>query len=127
MSLIVVAFLVLGLGQASAGALWPSRSKPLSSTQGWFKAINAHNRKHLLFYVAPREREHMGWAEPSHAWPKFTVLKCREIKLRATTAHVRCTFKESGAPGVVGNRDGFWDVYLRRTRGAWLIDGYGQG
>jgi hypothetical protein len=28
---------------------------------------------------------------------------------------------------VVGNPDAFWDVYLRRTRGVWLIDGYGQG
>ncbi|HTW12408.1 MAG TPA: hypothetical protein VME01_06685, partial [Solirubrobacteraceae bacterium] len=76
---------------------------------------------------APKARAQMGWAQPSRPWPKFTALHCRRIKLRATQAHIRCTFNESGSPAVVGNPDSFWDVYLLRARGVWLIEGYGQG
>lgn len=126
-SLMVVVFLALGRGDASASTSWPSRSTPRSSTLGWFQAINAHDRERLLYYVARNARAQMGWAQPSHAWPKFTALDCLAIKLRATNAHLRCTFNESGSPAVVGNPDTFWDVCLRRTRGVWLIDGYGQG
>lgn len=125
--LVVVVFLALGLGDAGANTSWPPRSRPLSSTLGWFKAINAHDRKRLLYYVAPNARAQMGWAQPSHAWPKFTALDCRRIKLRSANADFRCTFNDSGSPAVVGNPDTFWDVYLRRTRGVWLIDRYGQG
>jgi hypothetical protein len=127
LSLVVVTFLVVVVGEADASASWPSRSVPLSSTLGWFKSINAHDRKHLLYYVAPSARTQMGWALPSHAWPKFTTLDCRTIKVRVANAHLRCTFHESGSPAVVGNPDTVWDVYLRRTRGVWLIESYGQG
>lgn len=123
----VAAFLAVGLGEASAKTSWPSRSTPLSSTLGWFKAINAHDRKHLLYYVVSTATAQMGWAVPSRAWPKFKSLDCRSIKERATSARLRCTFSESGSPAVVGNPDAFWDVSLRRIRGAWLIEGYGQG
>lgn len=127
LSLMGVVFLTVGLGGASATTSWPSRTTPVSSTIGWFKAINAHDRKHLLYYVAAGARRQMGWAEPSHTGPKFTAVDCRCINVSDTGAHLRCTFKESGSPSVVGNSDTFWDVYLRRTRGVWLIESCGQG
>ena len=125
--LMFVLFLAAALGEAMAKTSWPARSSPLSSTLGWFKAINAHDRKHLLFYVAPSAQPQMGWAQPSRTWPKFKSLACRSIRAHATSAHLRCTFDESGPPSVVGNPDSEWDVYLRRTGGGWLIYGYGQG
>lgn len=127
LSLIVVVSVAVAVGQADATTGWPSRSGPVSSTLGWFKAINAHDRKHLLYYVAPSARAQMGWAQPSHAWPKFTHLRCRRRKVRSTNADIRCTFHESGPPAVVGNPDTLWDVYLHAKRGVWLISGYGQG
>jgi hypothetical protein len=127
LSLVVVVFLAVVAGTASASTSWPSRSGPLNSTLGWFKAINEHDRKHLLHYVALSTQVDMGWAQPSRAWPKFTALHCRRVNVHTTNAHLRCTFNEHGSLAVVGNRDTFWDVYLRRTRGAWLIDNYGQG
>jgi hypothetical protein len=126
-ALIVAIGLTIGLGAAAAETSWPGRGTPLSSTLGWFKAINAHDRRQLLFYVAPSARPQMGWARPSVAWPKFTDLQCRALKaLHGTRAGVRCTFHESGASSE-GNPDTFWDVYLGYTRGTWLIDSYGQG
>ena len=112
---------------ARANASGPTRATPLGSARGWFRAINDHDRRRLLFYVAADARDQMGWARPAAPWPKFTDLRCRDIKTATLHARVRCTFHELGSLAVVGNRDNFWDVYLRHTSGAWLIDGYGQG
>lgn len=126
-SLMVVVFLMLGLGEASASTSWPLRSNPVTSALGWFQAINAHDQGRLLYYVAPSARKQMAWAQPSRTWPKFKALDCSRISVGATRAHLRCTFKELGPLAVVGNRDSFWDLYLRRVKRVWLITGYGQG
>lgn len=125
--IVLVATVAMAASAAQAKTAWPSRSTPLRSTQGWFRAINAHNRYRLLFYVAPSARDQMGWALPSRAWPGFTALDCRRIKVRTANAHLRCTFHESGSLAVVGTRDTFWDVYLRHTHTGWLLDSYGTG
>lgn len=128
-SLMVVVFLVPGLGKASASTSWPLRSNPVTgnSALGWFQAINAHDRGRLLYYVAPSAREQMAWAQPSRAWPKFKALDCSRIRVSAARAHLRCNFKELGPLAVAGNRDSFWDLYLSRLKRAWMITGYGQG
>lgn len=132
--ILAFALLVVGCGShAAANASQPSRATPLGSTLGWFNAIDAHDRRQLLSHVAPDARDQMGWARPSAAWAKFTDLHCRRLvdpnaaHPSSTSAHVRCTFHELGPLAVVGNRDNFWDVYLRRKSGAWLITSYGQG
>ena len=118
---------VLFTGTASAGTSWPSRSTPLGSTLGWFKAINAHDRQRLLFYVAPSSRIQMGWARPSTSWSKFRELHCRSLKMStASNAAFLCRFHESASP-TEGNSVGFWVVQLHRFKGVWLIVGYGQG
>jgi len=94
---------------------------------GWFKAINAHDRRQLLFYVAPTARYVMAWAQPRVAWSKFTHLRCQRLKTSTRRrATVSCTFHESASP-VEGNPDTFWDVELRHAKIGWLIDNYGQG
>ncbi len=126
-SLIVAAFLTIAVPGAVAKTSWPSRSTPLSSTQGWFKAINAHDRRQLLFYVASSAQDQMGRARPSVAWSKFTDLHCKAPKTPSRTrADVRCTFHESASPSE-GNPDSFWDIYLHHTSSGWLIYSYGQG
>jgi hypothetical protein len=126
-SLTVFALLTIADPGAVAKASWPSRSTPLSSTLGWFKAINAHDRQQLLFYVAPSAQDQMGWARPSVAWSKFTDLHCKTIKTSSRSrTEVLCTFHESASPSE-GNPDNFWDVYLRHASGGWLIYSYGQG
>jgi hypothetical protein len=126
-SLIVVACLTVAVPGAVAKASWPSRSTPLSSTLGWFKAINAHDRRQLLFYVASSAQDQMGWAAPSVAWSKFTDLHCKTLKTSSgSRAEVLCTFHESASPSE-GNPDTFWDVYLHHAGGGWLIYSYGQG
>ena len=126
-SLIVIAFVTFAVTGAVASASPPSRSTPLSSTLGWFKAINAHDRPRLLFYVASSARDQMGWARPSVDWPKFTDLHCKALKNSSRTrAEVLCTFHESASPSE-GNPDSFWDVYLHHAGSGWLIYSYGQG
>lgn len=125
-SLIPLAFLTMNAPVALANSRWPSRATPLASTLGWFKAINAHNRSKLLFYVAPSAQDQMGWARSSVAWSKFTDLRCTTRERSSRNADLRCAFHESTSP-TEGNPDNFWDVYLHRTRGAWLIYSYGQG
>ena len=100
----------------------------MSSTLGWFKAINAHDRQRLLWYVAPSARDQMGWATPSRQWSKFTDLHCRRVNNPNGGNQVRitCTFHESASP-TEGNPDSFWDVYLEHTKSGWLIVSYGQG
>ncbi len=127
LSLIAVVLLPAVASAADANTPWPSRSAPLNSTLGWFKAINAHDRMHLLRYVAPSAQDEMAWAQPPRAWARFTALHCRRISVSARNAHLRCTFDEHGSTAVVGTRDAFWDISLRRTREIWLIDNYGQG
>ena len=108
---------------------WPTRTTPLSSTLGWFRAINSHNRRRLLFYVAPDARDQMGWARPSTAWSRFTDLRCRRVTLPVSTrtrVYINCSFNES-ASADEGNPDSFWNVQLERTDSGWLIDSYGQG
>jgi hypothetical protein len=126
-SLIVVVALTVAAPGAVAKTSWPSRSTPLSSTLGWFKAINAHDRQRLLFYVASSARDQMGWAAPSVAWSKFMDLNCKTLKTSSRSrAEVLCTFHESASPSE-GNADSFWDVYLHDTGAGWLIYSYGQG
>jgi hypothetical protein len=112
---------------AVAGSIWPSRSTALSSTRGWFEAINHHNRHRLLSYVAPGATDQMGWADPRTKWSTFTRLRCRLLP-RSDRRHavVYCSFRESRSPSE-GNPDSFWDVFLRHTTSGWLITGYGQG
>lgn len=125
--LITVAVLSIAVPGALAKARWPSRATPLSSTLGWFKAINAHDRGKLLSYVAASAQDQMGWAQPSAAWGKFTDLRCKIRKASGrSSADVRCTFHESASP-TEGNPDSFWDVYLVHSRAGWLINSYGQG
>lgn len=126
--IVLVTIVTSAAPAAQANTAWPSRSTPLNSTQGWFKAINAHNRRQLLFYVAPRAREQMGWARPTVPWSKFTDLRCqlRHSPAKSRQADVRCTFQESASP-TEGNPDTFWDVELTHTRTGWLIDNYGTG
>jgi hypothetical protein len=112
---------------SQARTFWPSRGTPLNSTLGWFEAINAHDRRRLLFYVAPSARDMMGWARPSVSWSRFTQLRCRRLTTSTRSrAEVYCTFHESASP-TEGNPDSFWNVELRRTDAGWLIDNYGQG
>lgn len=125
-SLLITALLTIAVPGALASSRWPSRATPLDSTLGWFKAINSHNRRRLLSYVAPSARDQMGWARPLAAWPKFTDLHCRTRKGSGRSADVRCSFHESAAP-TEGNPDSFWDIYLRQTSSGWLIYNYGQG
>jgi hypothetical protein len=124
--LIALALSAIVAPTAFAGTRWPTRATPLSSTEGWFQAINAHNRKQLLFYVAPSAKDQMGWARPSQSWSKFTHLDCKTLRTSRRTALVRCTFVESSSP-TEGNPDSFWDIYLRHSHAGWLIDNYGQG
>ena len=123
----IAAFLTMTAPGSQANSRWPSRATPLSSTLGWFQAINSHNPKKLLFYVAASAQNQMGWTQASAAWSKFTDLRC---KTRTTSgqnsADVRCTFHESVSP-TVGNPASFWDIYLRHTSSGWLIYNYGQG
>ncbi|MGO9959024.1 MAG: hypothetical protein ACLP50_24170 [Solirubrobacteraceae bacterium] len=99
----------------------------MHSTLGWFKAINAHDRRWLLFYVAPSARSMMAWARPTVPWSKFTHLRCRLLKTSIPArADVYCRFRES-ASAIEGNPDTFWDIELRHTNAGWLIDNYGQG
>lgn len=112
-----------------APVTWPSRRTPLSSTLGWFDAINAHNRRKLLSYVAHDAWDQMGWARASASWSTFTQLHCRPISLPASTridVFVNCTFNESASP-TEGNPDSFWNVELRPAHAGWLIVSYGQG
>lgn len=126
-TLVAVVVLSTAVPAALANSRWPSRATPLSSTLGWFKAINAHDRSKLLFYVAASAKDQMGWARPSVAWSKFTHLHCKTRKVSGrTSADVRCTFHESASP-TEGNPDNFWDVYLVHSRAGWLINNYGQG
>jgi hypothetical protein len=129
-SLVSIAAVIACLAAAACGSaastLWPSRSTPLSSTLGWFEAINAHNRQRLLSYVAPSARYMMAWAQPSARWSKFTDLHCHVAKTSRTRGLVDCTFHES-ASLTEGNPDTAWSVYLRHTTQGWLIDNYGQG
>lgn len=125
-ALIASYFLTIAVASASAAARWPARATPLSSTLGWFQAINAHDRARLLFYVAPGAADQMGWARSSVAWSKFTDLHCRVRDAGRRSADVRCTFHESASP-TEGNPDALWDVYLRHTHAGWLIYSYGQG
>lgn len=126
-TLTVAVTLTVGVGTAAAKASWPARTTPLSSTHGWFEAINAHNHRRLLYYLSTEGQYQTSWARPSVAWPKFTHVRCARIR-RAPShqAHVRCTFHESASP-VEGNPDSLLDFYLHRWQGAWLIDSYGQG
>jgi hypothetical protein len=124
--IVLVATVAMAASSAQAKMAWPSRSTPVQSTHGWFKAINAHNRNRVLFYIAPSATEMIGWAQPARAWPKFTDLDCAALKTSTRRARVRCTFHELGPMSVVANRDTFWDVYLRHTQTRWLIDNYGQ-
>jgi hypothetical protein len=126
-ALMIIALLTIAAPGALAKPRWPSRATPLDSTLGWFEAINSHDRRQALSYVAPSARGLMGWARPSATWPKFTDLHCRTRKRSGrSSADLRCTFHESASP-VVGNLDRFWDIYLRHTGGGWLIYSYGQG
>lgn len=114
-------------GTASADTAWPSRSTPRGSTLGWFKAINAHNRQRLLFYVVPRARDQMGWATPTASWPRYTDLRCwARGRSTSSNADLRCTFHESASPAE-GTPWNFFDVYLHRFKRVWLIVSYGQG
>jgi len=124
-----VATLAVAAAAAQATTSWPSRSTPMHSTLGWFKATNAHNRHRLLSYVAPRARAQMGWAVPSRAWPKYTDLRCHRQRPPAypKSVDMRCTFHESGPTAVVGTPVSFWDVTLRHTHTGWRIYDYGQG
>lgn len=126
-TLITLTVLSLAVPGALAKSRWPSRATPLSSTLGWFKAINAHDRSRLLFYVAASARDQMGWARPSAVWSKFTDLHCKTRKTSGrTSADVRCAFHESASP-TEGNPASGWDVYLVHSRAGWLINSYGQG
>jgi hypothetical protein len=127
LTLMTAACLTVAVPTALAGSRWPSRATPLSSTLGWFRAINAHDRKRLLFYVATSAQDQMGWATPSTAWSKFTNLRCQTRRTSgSSSADVRCTFHESAEP-TDADTVSFWDIYLRRTHSDWLIDSYGQG
>jgi hypothetical protein len=114
-------------GRSQAKPRWPDRSTPLHSTIGWFDAINAHDRRQLLFYVAPSAKYMMAWARPGVSWSKFTHLRCRRLKTSSRShANVSCSFHESASP-VEGNPDNFWVVEVRHASAGWLIDNYGQG
>ena len=127
-SVVVLVLLALGGCGSQARSPSPPRSTPLNSTLGWFKAINAHNRRELVSYVAPVDIDQMGWARPSAPWAKFTHLRCRTLAgSNHSHAQIYCAFDESGTPAEEGNPDTFWDVELLHTRDGWLIDSYGQG
>ena len=127
MTVVLIAIGTLFVGTASGAGGWPSRSTPRGSTLGWFKAINAHDRQRLLFYVAPSARNQMGWATPSASWPKYTNLHCwSRGKSTSSNADLRCTFHESASP-TEGTPWNFFDVYLHRIKRLWLIVSYGQG
>ncbi len=124
-----VALIVLGTvftGTALAGTGWPSRATPRGSTLGWFKAINAHDRQRLLFYVAPSARNQLSWATPTASWSKFTDLHCRSVKTSTPNASVMCAFHESSSP-TEGNPSSRWGVQLHRFKRSWLIVNYGEG
>jgi hypothetical protein len=114
-------------GTAHAKPTWPSRSTAISSTRGWFQAINDHDRRRLLSYVATSARDQMGWAQPDAKWSRFTHLRYRVLPAsNERRAIVYCSFHESASP-TEGNPDSFWDVYLRHTSAGWLVASYGQG
>lgn len=124
---VLTAAIALSATSAVAWSPWPSRTTALSSTRGWFDAINHHNRHRLLSYVAPSATDQMGWAEPRAKWSKFTHLRCRLLSAsNRRHAIVYCSFHESKSP-TEGNPDSFWDVSLRHTAASWLITAYGQG
>jgi hypothetical protein len=128
-ALLAVLLAVAGCGGgASKRAAFPSRSTPLKSTLGWFAAINAHDRRQLLSYVAPSAQDQMGWARPSVPWARFKDVRCLAAP-DSSHRHpdLRCTFHEVGTVAEEGNPDTFWDVYLEHTGSGWMIDSYGQG
>jgi hypothetical protein len=127
--LIGSALVVAGCGSTTHTS---THSTAIGSARGWFAAINAHNRRMLLLYVAPIAKDQMGWALPSEAWPKFTDLNCKLKKVPAAVlpepddVDVRCTFHESAAQ-TEGEPSTMWDVYLHQSGAKWLIDSYGEG
>jgi hypothetical protein len=118
----------LGQANVSAELLYQS---PAQATLSWFFAINRKDKAAVLAHfdraVPSVHGQLAAWAssKPSR-WSTFSALHCRQISRNATTASVRCTFKESWSP-YEGNPDSWWTVYLdRQPDGRWLITGYGQ-
>lgn len=105
MTAVLIVLVTVFVGTASAAGEWPWRSTPCGSTLGWFRAINAHDRQRLLFYMARSARSQMGSATPSRSWPKFTKLHCRSRrKSTSSNADLRCFFHETSSPAE-GNPD----------------------
>jgi hypothetical protein len=98
----------------------------------WLVAINHKDRAAVLAHF--ERTRHGNWENGGQSfwasggtwrWPTFSALHCAQMSRSATTAWVRCTFKES-VP-IVEQRDSFWSVYLhRQPDGRWLITDYGQ-
>jgi hypothetical protein len=127
-ALLAVLLAVAGCGGGTKRAGFPSRLTPLKSTLGWFGAINAHDRRQLLSYVAPSAQDQMGWARPSVPWARFRDVHCLAAP-NSSRRHpdLRCTFHEMGTAAEEGTPVSFWNVYLEHVGHGWLIDSYGQG
>jgi hypothetical protein len=106
---------------------------PKQAALSWLVAINHKDRAAVLahFERTPgkgtwENGDQSVWASGgTWRWPTFSALHCDQMSRSATTAWVRCTFKES-VP-IVEQRDSFWSVYLhRQPDGRWLITDYGQ-
>jgi len=106
---------------------------PKQAALSWLVAINHKDRAAVLahFERAPgkgtwENGDQSVWASGgTWRWPTFSALHCEQMSRSATTAWVRCTFKES-VPIVEGLQN-FWSVYLhRQSDGRWLITDYGQ-
>lgn len=122
---VLVASTAIACGSASAGSTSvATTSTPMRTTLAWFAAINAKDARKARSYFTPGARYMMGWG-PSSRWSTFSKLHCGPVSRSRTQASVHCAFHESWSPSE-GNPDTWWNVDLRRLRGRWLIDNYGQ-
>jgi hypothetical protein len=98
---------------------------PVSTTEAWFAAVNAHNMPLAQAHFAPAARDQMAWS----SWGQpFTDLHCSLTKKRPSWAAVICTFATQNDPSSgMSNVDFFTVELIHESSGRWLITNYGQG
>lgn len=114
-----------------------SYQSPKLASLSWFFAINHRDRAGVLAHFE-RARGHGTWENGDQSywasgglwrWPTFSALHCEQVSRAATTASVRCTFKESQVqlPGQPQPTISWMSVYLhQQPDGRWLITDFGQ-
>ena len=113
LTILVGLALVFGQGERP----WPRRDQPLSSTLGWFRAMNEHDVARNRSYLSAEGLRCFG---TEHQVGSLTRLRCRTARRSATTAAVICSL-------VVTDLDDLhtvWTIGLSRHGRIWLVDGW---